>query len=74
MGTVHYAPSTMSNLRRLRLAARLTQTALAEQMDTTRVMIRRYEDGRMLIPQDLQARLSERFSVSVSHLLGVDLA
>ncbi len=63
-----YTLATM--LRRIRGDRHLTQEALAELADVSRVMIARYETGRVMPTVEILIRLADALDVSTDYLLG----
>lgn len=61
------------NIRHLRTLKRLTQEALAEELDVTRSRISSYEEGRSAPTIDMLINLSDYFKVPIDIMLRNDL-
>lgn len=59
------------NIRNLREDRDLTQTQLADHLNTTQKTYSRYENGEHNIPTEILIDLADYYSVSVDYLLGL---
>lgn len=64
------APLPPNRLSELRVAAGLSQSALARELEVDQVTVWRWEKGRMAIRDAHKLALAQRFGVTVAWLMG----
>lgn len=71
-GTCYRDRGMANNLRRLRVAAEISQEKLAREINVANRTVVRWERGESQIPAKHWGWLADRFGVSQAYLLGID--